>query len=90
MPTSLFVDPGRSIVQSPQRVPRHHRSTECIRRVKPEGPERDPTIETPLCRICGKEMTYLAQIPAGLFRTAKSIFRCYACNLVVSVPATPQ
>jgi hypothetical protein len=46
-------------------------------------PEK-PTIPSRICEKCEAEMTHLSDLPSFLGRAAVRIFRCYACNNVIS------
>jgi hypothetical protein len=41
------------------------------------------------CESCGAQMTHLSDLPSRLNWPAKSVFRCYDCDIVASneVPA---
>jgi hypothetical protein len=36
------------------------------------------------CEICDAQMTHLSDLQPRLFGAARSVFRCYACNHVIS------
>jgi hypothetical protein len=44
----------------------------------------DQTHPSRSCEKCASEMTHLTDLPSLLGATAVRIFRCYACNSVVS------
>jgi hypothetical protein len=43
-----------------------------------------PNAERRACEKCNAEMTHLSDLPPFLGRAAVRVFRCYACNNVVS------
>jgi hypothetical protein len=51
-----------------------------------ETPDK-PTEPSRICEKCALEMTLLANLPAIALRAAVRVFRCYACDNVVSEEA---